>query len=169
MTDGNTDLPDARAVLALLGNDDARRMLSLISLGLTPDPAQLARREERVVQRLLDARVIVRVDGVLAVNTEGLKAAVARYSPPRPEGIDRFVRDGRIVNYPSSDADRLELLHWIGERVLAPGEIIDEHELNDRLHSYLDEHVLLRRYLVDYRVIDRNPDGTGYGLVRRAT
>ncbi|CAN5515614.1 DUF2087 domain-containing protein [soil metagenome] len=165
MIGDDPQLPDSRALLALFANEKARRMLSLISLGQTPDAATFTARESRVVQRLLDSRVIVSIDTTLTVNSAGLKAAIGQYSPPRPEGIDRFVREGRIVYYPSSDADRIELLQWIGARVLVAGERIRESELNERLHPYMEEHVLLRRYLVDYGVIDRNADGTDYGLV----
>ena len=159
------DVLDARAVLALLANDDARAMIARISLG-QPIGARddLSKRDARVLDRLLAAGVVVEADRAYRINTAGLRAAVDEYSPPRPEGIDRFIRDGRIVNYPASDADRIAVLEWIGARILAPGERIDEREINERLHAYMDEHVLLRRYLVDYRIIDRDSDGTGYEL-----
>ena len=36
--------------------------------------------------------------------------------------------------------------------------------MNERLRPFMEEHVLLRRYLVDYGVVVRDPDGTGYQL-----
>ena len=169
MTTADTAIPDARAVLALLANDDARAMIARISLGQQVGARdELSKRELRVLDRLLAAAVILEADGGYAINTSGFRAAVDEYSPPRPEGIDRFIRDGRIVNSPASDADRIAVLEWIGARILAPGERIDEREINERLHGYMEEHVLLRRYLVDYGVIDRNSDGTGYELASGA-
>lgn len=165
MTAADAGTPDARAVLALLANDDARAMIARISLGQQIAARhELSKRESTVLDRLLAAAVILEGDGGYAINSAGLRAAVDEYSPPRPQGIDRFVRDGRIVNYPASDTDRIAVLEWIGARILAPGERIDEREINERLHPYMEEHVLLRRYLVDYGVIDRNSDGTGYEL-----
>ena len=160
-----TDVPDARAVLALIVNDDARRMLARLTLGeQIASRSELATRERRALDRLLDAKVVVADGSGYAINTPGLRAAVAAYSPPRPQGIDRFVRDGRIVSYPASDADRVEVLEWVGQQILKSGEQVDEHEINERLHPFMHEHVLLRRYLVDYGVIERNSDGTGYEL-----
>lgn len=157
-----TETPDARAVLALFANDDARTLLARIILGQAPQIPTT--RESRTLDRLASAGVVVSNGTALEINVAGLRAAIAEYSPAKSEGIDRFIRDGRVVNYPASDTDRVELLRWIGERVLAPDERIDEAEINERLHPYMEEHVLLRRYLVDYGVIDRNSDGTGYEL-----
>jgi hypothetical protein len=156
--------PDGRAVLALLANDDTRRLFASIALGQTVD--RTTKRDQAALQRLLDAGLVVEIDGAPAVNVAGLKDAIAEFSRPRPEGIDRFVRDERIVDYPSSDADRVQLLTWVGHRILSPGERIDELELTARLLSYTDEHVLLRRYLVDYGVLTRARDGTWYELVQ---
>lgn len=162
--------PDARAVLALLANDEARVMIARISLGHDIGPRQqLSKRETRVLERLLSAGVVVEADNVYAINGKGLRAAVDEFSPARPEGIDRFVRDGRIVSYPASDADRVAVLDWVARRILNPGEVVDEREINERLKPYMDEHVLLRRYLVDNRVVDREPDGTGYRLAPELT
>lgn len=158
------DTLDARSVLALLANDDTRRLFAMISLGQPIDTGAASRRDAHVLRRLIDAGLITAVDEGFAVDADGLRRAIAEYSRPRPEGVDRFVREGRIVGYPSSDADRLQLLAWVGHRILNPGERIDERELTDRLLPYMDEHVLLRRYLVDYGVVERARDGSWYEL-----
>jgi hypothetical protein len=164
VTDKSTEFPDGRAVLALLANEDTRRLFARVCLGQLPDLAALSKRETLALERLNAAGLVMPSDSDFAVNVRGLKGSIARFSQPRPEGVDRFVRDGRVVNYPSSDADRIQLLEWVGHHILKPGEQIDEREINERLQPLMHEHVLLRRYLIDYRVLARNTDGSCYYL-----
>lgn len=156
--------PDPRAVVALLANDDVRRVFAIVSLNQRAELSTPTARELRAVNRLVAAGMIIDSDGFFEVNTQGLLESLTQYSVPRPEGIDRFVQDGRISNYPASDRDRREVLEWVGQRVLEAGEIVTEGEINERLRPLMNEHVLLRRYLVDYGVVERNPDGTNYSL-----
>ncbi len=79
-------------------------------------------------------------------------------------GVERFLRNGRIDRYPRKQDARRMLLEWITERVLAPGEAINERSFNDRLAEYTDDHVMLRRYLVDAGLVERAPDGSSYFL-----
>lgn len=162
MTATSPNTPDARAVVAMLANGDTRRLFALVALGLVDESNASSARDERAITRLLEAGLLVRVGEALAVNSQGLAEALSQYSGPKPRGIARFVRDGRIVNYPASDEDRLELLMWVGSEVLEEGERVSEREINERLHRFMDEHVLLRRFLIDYGVVQREDDGTNY-------
>ncbi|MGN6503485.1 MAG: DUF2087 domain-containing protein [Pseudolysinimonas sp.] len=169
MTTASAPLPDARAVLALLANDETRTMIARVALGQDlGERGTLGRRQSKALDRLISGRVVVEADGVVTLNVDGLRAAVEASSPPRPEGVARFVRHGRIESYPASDADRIALLQWVGSQVLTPGERVGEREITERLSPYMQEAVLLRRYLVDYGVVDRNPDGTEYRLAAAA-
>lgn len=145
-------------MLALLANDDTRRLFARVALGEQVSPA--TKRETLALERLVDAGVLT-ADG-RAVDVAGLRRAIESFSPPRPEGIARFVRDNRIVDYPASDSDRRLVLEFVGAQVLAPGERVGERELNERLHPWMEEHVLLRRYLIDYNVLIRSNDGAWY-------
>lgn len=80
-------------------------------------------------------------------------------------GVARFLRkDGRIDRYPARQAPRRMLLEWVAGRVLAPGEALDERSFNARLAGFADDHVMLRRYLVDAGLVERAPDGSAYFL-----
>lgn len=68
-------------------------------------------------------------------------------------GVDRFLRLGRIDRYPDSAADRRQLLAWIVGETIQPGEDLTERQVNERLLSYTDDEVLLRRYLVDFELL----------------
>ncbi|WP_426302552.1 DUF2087 domain-containing protein [Arthrobacter sp. R-11] len=80
-------------------------------------------------------------------------------------GLERFLRkDGRIDRYPANQEQRRLLLLWIAKQVLAPGEVLDERTFNARLVQYSDDHVMLRRYLVDAGLVERTPEGSAYFL-----
>lgn len=79
-------------------------------------------------------------------------------------GLDRFMRLGRIERYPANKAERRELLAWIVSQAIKPGETLTERQVNERLLSYTDDVVLLRRYLVDFGLLSRTPSGSSYSL-----
>jgi hypothetical protein len=82
--------------------------------------------------------------------------------PATQSGVDRFLRLDRIDRYPASAADRRELLAWIVGQAIQPGEDLTERQVNERLLSYTDDVVLLRRYLVDFGLLQRTASGSSY-------
>ena len=79
-------------------------------------------------------------------------------------GLDRFLRLGRIEQYPANAAERRALLARIAGEVMSPGERLTERQVNERLLSYTDDVVLLRRYLVDFGLLRRTASGSSYSL-----
>jgi hypothetical protein len=77
-------------------------------------------------------------------------------------GVDRFLRLGRIERYPANVAERRELLAWIAGDAIRSGENLTEKQVNERLLSYTDDVVLLRRYLVDFGMLQRTASGSAY-------
>ena len=80
-------------------------------------------------------------------------------------GLDRFMRLGRIERYPANVAERRELLARIAGEVISPGEKLTERQVNERLLGYTDDVVLLRRYLVDFGLLQRTSSGSSYSLL----
>jgi len=83
------------------------------------------------------------------------------------DGLEPFVRDGRIRSYPAKVARRLQVLAWAAEQTWASGESLDEAAVNERLLRLTDDPATLRRYLVDHALVRRAPGGTGYSLAPR--
>lgn len=80
-------------------------------------------------------------------------------------GPQRFLTpDGRIERYPVRADDLQALLELVLPRVLSPGEVLTERELNARLAHLTDDTALLRRNLVDHELVERTPSGTEYAL-----
>ena len=48
-------------------------------------------------------------------------------------GVDRFVRDGRITQYPVRADDRLKLLTWARDRALPDSAELSDRDLGERL------------------------------------
>jgi hypothetical protein len=154
-------------VLAALANSDARTAYAQIVLG-----AQLpevlsglkGRRQDRAIASLLESGLVERnASGELAA-PEGIFRQLLAQQPRRlaKAGSDRFMRLGKIERYPANVAERRELLAWIAGEAIGPGENLTEKQVNERLLSYTDDVVLLRRFLVDFGLLERTASGSSY-------
>ena len=77
---------------------------------------------------------------------------------PKKEGdeaiLARFVRDGRLVKFPTKESHRLLMLNWVLTRI-DPEKIYSEGEISDLLAEINEDYASLRRYLVDYGLMMR--------------
>ena len=151
-----------RAALAALLDDDARAVLAA-----TGAASPLSdKRRARALDRLARAGLVRRDGDAVVFDGEAVRALLA--SPPRPAGPERFLdRDGRIDRYPAAAGERRALLRWIAGRAFAPGEILSESAVNERLLPYApgEDVAVLRRYLVDHDLLERTRSGSEYALV----
>ncbi|MBX7444524.1 DUF2087 domain-containing protein [Arthrobacter sp. MAHUQ-56] len=160
-----------RRVIAALGNSDARTAYAQIVLGTAlPDvlPDVKEQRRNRAISNLLESGLVEqRPSGGLAAS-ELVFRNLLEQQPRRQRktGLDRFMHLGRIERYPANQAERRELLARIAGEIAAPGERLSERQVNERLLSYTDDVVLLRRYMVDFGLLERTPSGSSYALGR---
>ncbi|OJX75524.1 DUF2087 domain-containing protein [Leifsonia sp. 71-9] len=158
---------DWRPLVAALANADTRRVFAQVELGRPLDEigAGLSpSRRRRALDAATRAGLITIQDGAASVAAERFTRAL-RDAPARPPrtGVDRFLdAEGRIDRYPSSAADRAELLRHVAGTVLAPGEVVDEAELGERLQRFGDDTAALRRHLVDSGLVGRTVSGSSY-------
>ena len=142
-----------RRVAAALARDDRRRAYAAVVLradsGLPP--VKLAR-------ALADLRAVGLVDdsGATSVFSDLLAAS----APVTRTGIERWMRDGRIEQYPAKPSDRRELYEWVAARL--PAGVLTEAEVNELLEALVDDYASLRRYLVDEGLLRRSADGASY-------
>ena len=73
-----------------------------------------------------------------------------------PQGIE-----GPLATYPGREKRRLIVLRQLAER-FAPHRAYSEKEVNAILSAAFEDHVLLRRHLIDYGFLSRRPDGSEY-------
>ena len=153
--------------MAALANRDARTAYAQIVLGAGPtgvSPAPGGQRRDRAIAALLDAGLVERTAGNELEASESIFRDLLTQQPKRqPQtGVARFMRLGRIDRYPANQAERRELLAWIAGETFEPGEELTERKVNERLLSYTDDVVLLRRYMIDFGVLERTPSGSSY-------
>jgi hypothetical protein len=153
--------------MAALANRDARIAYAQIVLGVTHDDVSsglAGQRRDRAVAALLDAGLVEQTVGKELEASESIFRDLLTQQPKRQAktGVARFMRLGRIDRYPASQAERRELLAWIAGETFEPGEELTERKVNERLLSYTDDVVLLRRYMIDFGVLERTPSGSSY-------
>ncbi|GAA3217953.1 DUF2087 domain-containing protein [Actinocorallia longicatena] len=77
---------------------------------------------------------------------------------------DAFLRDGRLIRLPAKWTRKKIVLETLAAAAFTRGERYDEKTVNAKLKSWTDggvtDHVTLRRYLVDLRLLARD-DSTG--------
>ncbi|ATL70454.1 DUF2087 domain-containing protein [Nocardia terpenica] len=78
--------------------------------------------------------------------------------------IDRLYRGGRLVTMPSvrNRVLREMVLSHIARTCFEPDVVYTEPQVNGRLAGVFDDHVALRRYLVETGRLDRTRDGARY-------
>jgi hypothetical protein len=165
--------PDANAIVGILGDADRRRMLAAIELGAAtlPDAAKASgipeQRAAKALARLLGTQLVVGdVDGGLRVDGEAFRRAAraARARPPSDEHagepeqrrkvLEAFVRDGRITSMPTAPWKREIVLDWLAA-TFEVGRHYSEADVNAALEGHAEDHVSLRRALVDAGLLDR--------------
>jgi hypothetical protein len=148
-----------RGVVAALLNPDLRAVLA----ELTTDASLTAARRERALSRLEDIGLVRRVGGHAEFDDETLRSILTENAPEKPRGPQRYLDpEGRIDRYPVRAGDRRELLSWVVEQAVEPGEVLTEAEVNERLERFTTDVAVLRRYLVDHGLFERTRSGSEY-------
>jgi hypothetical protein len=156
-------------LIGLLADEQRLRVFAAIALGArtVESAAEAAGVDAATVQtilpRLVTAGLVAQRDG-LHVSVDALRNA-ARERPPRerelPDATDEqqrvlrnFVDGGRLVRLPARQGQRRVILEYVAGR-FEPDRRYAEPEVNELLKSLHDDHVSLRRYLVDEGLLDR--------------
>jgi len=81
------------------------------------------------------------------------------------EGLLRiFLRDGRLIRLPAKLTRRKEILRYLAMRDFRPHTWYAEREVNEVLKAWCEgavatDYVSIRRYLIDYHILDREDAG----------
>lgn len=158
-----------RPVIAALADEEALAVFAKLVLGheLAAATENLtSKRRERVLRSLLAAGLLAESPGgsgefeLVLPFTALLSAAPVH----RRTGVERFIKDGKLDRYPTHNEERREVLAWIAHRAIHPDEELSEAQLNERLKVFSRDYVTLRRYLVDFEILQRTPSGSSYAL-----
>ena len=169
-----SNTPSPARLLGHLADEQRRRVLAAVVLGesrvagvahrtgLSEDEAA------RALGHLVSAGIVTQGEDGLRVEPQVFADAARAVSAPRvkPELSDataeqaavlrNFVRgDGRVVSLPVRSAKRKLLLEYVATR-FEPDREYAEREVNAVLEQVHDDHVALRRYLVDEGLLERD-------------
>lgn len=164
-------------LIGLLADEERLRVFAAVALGArtveaAADAAGIdVATVQSVLPRLVSAGLVEQDDG-LRVALDGLRAA-ARTRPVRERGMPdatsdqqrvlwNFVEGGRLVRLPARRDRRRVVLDYVAGR-FATDRGYAEAEVNEVLGELHDDHVALRRYLVDEGFLER-----AGGVYRRA-
>ncbi|MDN3575674.1 DUF2087 domain-containing protein [Chitinimonas viridis] len=83
--------------------------------------------------------------------------------------LRHFDEQGRLLRWPGKFSEQLPVLWTVWARLPARQDMT-EREVNDyiRQGEAFGDHVLLRRELVNYRLLERTPDGARYRRLEQA-
>jgi len=74
------------------------------------------------------------------------------------EQIDQFFRpDGSLISIPAKSVKRIAVLHRIASD-LSAGTKYPEKELNSVIAKYHDDTAAIRRYMIEYGILDRDSE-----------
>ena len=149
-----------RRVAAALADPVRQRVYASVVLDV---PIDLPPKKRDKALAALVAAGLIAADGAHYVLVDDSFTALLAASPAVTRtGVDRFVRDDRIVQYPVRADDRLEVLTWARDRALPDASELSEPELGARLAELTSDVAALRRYLVDAGLVVRDADGRRY-------
>ncbi|MFT4280786.1 DUF2087 domain-containing protein [Microbacterium sp.] len=160
-------VPDWRPILAALAHPDSGRVIAALMLGarlddeLSPLPPS---RRRHLLERLQVVGFLREDEGTLVFDGSVFAAALRGAATVRPQGVERFFRDGRLEQLPARPEDRDAVLAEVARRAFRPHETLDEPAVNERLSAFHDDTALLRRYLVDSGLLERRRDGSEYAF-----
>ena len=69
--------------------------------------------------------------------------------------LSTFVKDGRLVRMPARHGKKLVILRWLVQR-FEPGVSYPERQVNEILQEVDPDYAMLRRYLVDAGLVQRD-------------
>ena len=163
-------------VLAALSDPARLAMLGRIAqagdagceLSAATGPGVSPRDARKQVARLTAAGLVDTDGPRLVARMDRIRSAAAELEPDEdgaaadsPARVRALFRRGRIVEIPRAPELRLSLLRHLAGR-FEHGRRYTEPEVNAVLHEVHDDHVALRRHLVDARLLERDDDGATY-------
>jgi hypothetical protein len=150
-----------RRVIAALANPSTRSVFAEI---VARDAGEVSvTQREHAIEALASAGMIIADgDDEFVASTSLYKELLDADPVATKQGVQRFLRDGRIDQFPAKPAERLQLLAWAVSQAVPADATLSEAEVNERLAELVDDVAVLRRYLVDAGLLARDADGRAY-------
>lgn len=80
--------------------------------------------------------------------------------------LTTYFKDGLLETFPRKEKRKVVILEAIVQ-YFDKDEIYSEREVNEKLKMIYPDFATIRRYLIDYGMLERNKDGTAYWVKDR--
>ncbi|MED4050738.1 DUF2087 domain-containing protein [Priestia megaterium] len=78
--------------------------------------------------------------------------------------LNIYFKEERLIQIPKKEKKRVVILLYIS-RKFQKNTYYTEKEVNEILRDVFEDFVMIRRYLIDYKLLNRNKEGTKYWVV----
>ncbi|WP_311564664.1 DUF2087 domain-containing protein [Peptoniphilus duerdenii] len=78
------------------------------------------------------------------------------------QNINKWIKDNKIQKIPKKEKDNIELFNYIANLTFEKNVQYTEKEINEKLKNFYIDYALLRRYMVDYKILSRTIDCKTY-------
>ncbi|MED4219560.1 DUF2087 domain-containing protein [Priestia megaterium] len=78
--------------------------------------------------------------------------------------LNIYFKEERLIQIPKKEKKRVIILLYIS-RKFQKNMYYTEKEVNEILKDVFEDFVMIRRYLIDYKFLNRNKEGTKYWVV----
>ena len=77
----------------------------------------------------------------------------------------KYFKEGKLMTIPKKEKNKLLVLQIVLEMLKAKSLEFTEKELNEAINEIYSDYSLIRRYLVDYKFLERDNYGKMYKIV----
>ena len=169
----STHLPDPAGLLGALANPARLRLLADVAdageNGCTMEDLprrDLTAREVRDhISRLVQVGLVEPGGAGFVARLDRMHQAHAALTSGDDPEITTFFRQGRLVELPRSPVRRRAVLTQIAQ-LFEEGRAYSEAQVNAILNEVHDDYAALRRYMVDFGILERDRRGMQYRLRR---
>jgi len=139
---------------------DPERLLLFARICTAPDglPAADVRRSAKALKRLISAGLVTVAEDRYHVVPGVFREALAK---PPADPIESLFSRGRLIAIPRAGEVRQALFMKLAERFDAESTY-SEKDISEKLAQVYDDHVTLRRYMIDDGILRRDADGNEY-------
>ena len=78
------------------------------------------------------------------------------------QNINKWIKNNKIQKIPKKEKDKIELFNYIANLTFEKNVQYTEKEINEKLKNFYIDYALLRRYMVDYKILYRTRDCKTY-------
>ena len=78
------------------------------------------------------------------------------------QNINKWIKNNKIQKIPKKEKNKIELFNYIADLTFEKNVQYTEKEINEKLKNFYIDYALLRRYMVDYKILSRTRDCKAY-------